>query len=245
MRFAVKFTYLAIALSLLIAAPAAAFAGDDEKPVAEDKEKLAPDATAQEKAEAQKTMTISEILKMQAEEPAPIENVPPKKVFNLEDHIYIEIEESLSAEDESSMDVEKTLDLNAKLTQLFELLIDGTSKEDALVNPNVDAEATMKREGEGKAEMKSSVKTKITAVIKDIKPNGNLVISAHNEKEVGENKQTITLTGVVSADAVSATNTVSSSAIADKKLIITGDGPVSDAAKRGFIQKLLDLVWPF
>jgi len=237
---------IVVVLGLLLASPAGVLlAGDEENVIEKDKEKLEPDATEAEKRDAQKEMTIAEILAASANESGAVEKVFKRRVFHINDIIFIEIDEKATADEKSSLDTERKLSANAAITEFLELINSSISKEDALANPEITLESTKKQENEGEVKHTSSLKTNIAATIKDVKPNGNLVISASSSITINENVQEITLTGTVSAESVSIDNRISSNAIAEKKIIITGDGPVSDAAKRGLIQRLFDLVWPF
>ena len=62
---------------------------------------------------------------------------------------------------------------------------------------------------------------------------------------MNEEKQIMRMTGIIRQQDVDARNTVDSSDVADLHLEYIGKGPISDASKRGVIQKVFDLIWPF
>ena len=56
---------------------------------------------------------------------------------------------------------------------------------------------------------------------------------------------TATIAAIVRQKDIDATNTVSSSAIADAQITYTGNGATSQATKKGWLGKVIDVVWPF
>jgi flagellar L-ring protein precursor FlgH len=79
----------------------------------------------------------------------------------------------------------------------------------------------------------------------DVKPNGNLVLSATKHVKMDEEEQYFTLTGVCRAEDVTADNTILSTQLENLDFVKTTKGAVHDTAKRGFIPKLLDTLNPF
>ena len=55
----------------------------------------------------------------------------------------------------------------------------------------------------------------------------------------------ITLTGMVSPEDVTPENTVYSYDVADVDIRYESKGPIADANRRGWAQKVLDRLWPF
>ena len=55
----------------------------------------------------------------------------------------------------------------------------------------------------------------------------------------------ITLTGVCRKEDVTADNTILSTQIADKNIVVANEGALRAASSRGWIPKLIDLIKPF
>lgn len=99
--------------------------------------------------------------------------------------------------------------------------------------------------GEGTAEREDTLRARLAAEIVEIKPNGNLVIEARSRITKSRETTMITLTGIVSPEDVTPENTIYSYDVADVDIRYESKGPVTDANRRGWAQKLLDKLWPF
>ncbi len=85
----------------------------------------------------------------------------------------------------------------------------------------------------------------ITARVMDVMPNGNLAIEGKREIYVNNEKKEILLQGVVRPKDIAFDNTISSTQIADAKVIYTGIGVVGEKQRPGWGARLFDFVWPF
>ncbi len=92
---------------------------------------------------------------------------------------------------------------------------------------------------------RESIKFRIAARIVDIRPNGNIVLEAHqtirNNNEVWE----ASLTGVARREDVLPDNTVLSQNVAELNIHKREKGHVRDAYKRGWLLRFFDYVRPF
>lgn len=99
--------------------------------------------------------------------------------------------------------------------------------------------------GEGTADRKDALRTRLAAEIVEVKPNGNLVIEAKSRFTKSREKTVITLSGTVRPQDVSPENSVYSYNIADLDINYESAGPVADATRRGWLMRLIDKLWPF
>jgi flagellar L-ring protein precursor FlgH len=76
-------------------------------------------------------------------------------------------------------------------------------------------------------------------------PNGYLAIEGKREIYVNNEKKEILLQGVVRPRDIAYDNTISSTQIADAKVIYTGVGVVAEKQRPGWAARLFDFVWPF
>jgi flagellar L-ring protein precursor FlgH len=100
---------------------------------------------------------------------------------------------------------------------------------------------------EGKSDYKDerSIEDRITAVVEDIHPNGNLVVIGSLSRDVNGDKQTIQVSGIVRPSDISYDNVVSSSQVANFQLVALSEGATADYTKPGWLGKILNAVWPF
>lgn len=130
------------------------------------------------------------------------------------------------------------------------LLIDGDQNKIEHVIPNVpdvSLGASSNKSVSGKADYKDerSIEDRITVVVQDIHPNGNLVVIGTRTRDISGDKQTIQVSGVVRPSDISYDNTVRSEQIADFTLVSLSDGPTKDYNQPGWLGKFLDFIWPF
>lgn len=97
--------------------------------------------------------------------------------------------------------------------------------------------------GSGNSTNTSSVSAKVSVVVKEVLPNGNMLIEGVRWVKVNKEETNITFTGIVRRDDVRADNTVASENVAEAKITNTSKGLVAERQRKGFITKLLD--WLF
>lgn len=99
--------------------------------------------------------------------------------------------------------------------------------------------------GEGDYAQSGEIKATITGRVIDVLANGNLVIEARRQLSFNNDTKTIVISGIVRYDDVRSDNSVLSEKIHNFQVGIDGEGPLTRAQQRGFLGRLLDLIWPF
>lgn len=99
--------------------------------------------------------------------------------------------------------------------------------------------------GKGTVARDSKFTTTIAARVKEVLPNGDMVIEASKIVEVNREKQTVTLSGIVRSRDISTDNVVLSSDVADLKVLLSGKGFVADANRPGWLFRILQKLAPF
>lgn len=112
---------------------------------------------------------------------------------------------------------------------------------------NIGEGATSNKTLDGKSENKDEreVTDKITVIVEDVQPNGNLVIIGKIQRSIGGDKQIIKVSGIVRPSDISYGNTVKSERIANFNLFIENEGVSDTYTKVGWVGKILDFIWPF
>jgi len=85
----------------------------------------------------------------------------------------------------------------------------------------------------------------LSARIIQVLPNGNLVLRGSQEILVNNERQYITIQGVVRPHDITNNNTVLSTYIADARIDYTGQGDLSRKQREGWLSRFFDTVWPF
>jgi len=168
---------------------------------------------------------------------------------SLGDIIIVKIVESSSATNSNSTKTSKTSNYNSGITSLMGLPLNlgmnNFLKKGNPFDPTVSAQTGNSFTGSGAKKKSDSVSATIAARIVDILPSGNLVIEGNREILVDQEKQTISVKGIIRQKDIDANNTVLSTAIADAQITYTGKGILSDANRKGWLSSVIDWVWPF
>lgn len=83
----------------------------------------------------------------------------------------------------------------------------------------------------------------IAVVVKQVLPNGNLLVEGHRSVGINAETQNITLTGVVRPQDVSFSNTIQSALVADAQIKFDGKGPVGDKQHEGIITRIFKVLF--
>jgi flagellar L-ring protein precursor FlgH len=113
--------------------------------------------------------------------------------------------------------------------------------------PSVGVAADSKRSLDGKSDYKDErkIEDRVTVIVEDIHPNGNLVVVGTRMREISGDKQTIQVSGIVRPSDISYDNTVRSEQVANFQLVSISDGPTKDFTTPGWFSKFMGWIWPF
>ncbi len=164
------------------------------------------------------------------------------KARHVNDLITISVVESTSAESSANAQTNRSSSVALGAPNLFGA--EGiTSKVpfDKLVTTN----SGQQFKGDGSTQRSGSVSTTLSGHVKDVLPNGNMVIEAVKEVKVNNERQVLRLFGVVRPMDVAPNNVVSSAAISNLLLQVDGKGELSDSIKQAWLFRILTKVWPF
>jgi flagellar L-ring protein precursor FlgH len=111
------------------------------------------------------------------------------------------------------------------------------------VKVDVDSSKSLSGKSDYKDERK--IEDRITVVVVDIHPNGNLLVMGTRTREVNGDSQTIQVSGIVRPRDISFDNTIRSEQVANFQMIAVNEGVTKDFTKPGWLGKFLDKIWPF
>ena len=115
----------------------------------------------------------------------------------------------------------------------------------ATVSPGVDYDRTSALTGDGAVNRAEQVTFRLSARVVGVEPNGNLVIAGYQQTQVSDEVRYLTVSGVIRAQDITRTNTVSYEKIADANLSYLSQGEAMAGIKRGMVPKVLEKVLPF
>lgn len=103
--------------------------------------------------------------------------------------------------------------------------------------------------GTANYEKTGTFSARMTAVVIDTLPNGNLVVSGRREIRVDQEVKVIEFSGIVRRFDIASDNSVQSELVADARVNYSGNGPMTRATNRhglgGFLHDALAWLWPF
>ncbi|MBI1382962.1 MAG: hypothetical protein GC161_17975 [Planctomycetaceae bacterium] len=115
--------------------------------------------------------------------------------------------------------------------------------------PQVAASSTDEFSGSANYSKRGTFNTRLTAMVVDALPNGNLVINGRRELRVDNEVKLIEFSGVVRRYDVASDNSIQSSLVADAKVVYLGEGPMTNSTNRrgigGWFHSLISWLWPF
>ena len=159
------------------------------------------------------------------------------------DLLTVLISENLDLKNEETSNLTKGTSLDYKLTS-FDLK---PGVFDPL--PNITASSQDDFNGTATYEKKGEFKARLTAIVVDVLPNGNLVISGRREVRIDHELKLIEFSGIVRRFDVKADNSVQSEFVAEARVSYTGSGPLTESTNRygvgGFIHSMISWIWPF
>ena len=161
------------------------------------------------------------------------------------DIVTIIVREYAQSKDYGSTQTEKSSSFSSIIKSIFGLK-DDVSDLTGLKDPTniLDVSGTGKFKGKGQIEQTSSLKTKVTAVVTEVLPNGNLVVEGRRTIIINGEKKIIGIRGIVRPQDIGPNNTVSSEALADAEIVYEGKGVVSKSQSPGLFTRLLLWLWP-
>jgi len=100
-------------------------------------------------------------------------------------------------------------------------------------------------QGNGTTSRSGALTGYLTASVVTVLPNGNLRIVGSREVTVNNERQIMTLAGVVRSRDVSPDNVVLSTFIADAHIFYSGSGVINEKQQPGWMARIIEGVWPF
>jgi flagellar L-ring protein precursor FlgH len=169
------------------------------------------------------------------------------KAQRIGDIVTINIVETSKASKAANTATGRSNSVNSSVDALF-----GFEEEGKLPTPGglnlmkgVNLSSSSKFSGTGSTSRNENITAKISARIIQVLPNNNLVIRGSQEILVNNEKQYITVQGVVRPADIATDNSVLSTYLADARIEYTGQGDISNKQKQGWLSRAIDAIWPF
>jgi flagellar L-ring protein precursor FlgH len=166
-----------------------------------------------------------------------------RKALRVGDIVTISIVENAKANNTADTDLSRTSSINASLSNFF-----GKEKFLKLFKLGSDlitSSSDNSHKGAGTTTREGQLTATVTAIVREVLPNGNLIIQGTRAVAVNHEEQYITITGVIRPEDVNRDNVVLSTQVADANISIGGTGVVADKQRSGWGTWIFDFLWPF
>ena len=99
--------------------------------------------------------------------------------------------------------------------------------------------------GQGSVDRREKIQLSIAAVVTEVLPNGNLMISGSQEVRVNFELRVLNIAGIVRPRDISQDNTIAYDKIAEARISYGGRGRLTEVQQPGWGQQVYDIVAPF
>jgi len=113
--------------------------------------------------------------------------------------------------------------------------------------PGFTMGADSSNEMKSKADFKDerSFVDRVTVVVIDILPNGNLVVIGTRDRNIAGDVQTIEVGGIVRPSDIAFDNTVKSEQVANFRIVTKNSGVSAPYTTPGWLSQIFDVLWPW
>ena len=112
-------------------------------------------------------------------------------------------------------------------------------------SPAVGASSVSNFVSTGETKQETSLTTTVAARVIRMLPGKVMQVEGARQIRINAETQILVVRGLVRQRDIDSKNTVPSSALADAKIEVYGQGMLSDKQRAGWLSRLLDNVWPF
>jgi flagellar L-ring protein precursor FlgH len=109
----------------------------------------------------------------------------------------------------------------------------------------VNLGSTGAQTGSGSVNRSETINLTLAALVSQVMPNGNLVISGHQQVRVNDELRDLQISGVVRTEDITSDNTVNLAQIAEARIAYGGKGEITNMQEPRYGEQLFDILMPF
>ncbi len=147
------------------------------------------------------------------------------------------------------------IEIDERSVATFAASTNSAKSDSTAVNPNVltgfltqlfgplSNSASSTVSGQGDTSQNSRMSATMSAVVKDVLPNGTMIIEGSRSLVTNKETQTFVLSGMIRGVDITPRNTIPSSKIAEAEIRMEGKGQIQERQRKGILTTILD--WLF
>ena len=159
--------------------------------------------------------------------------------------VVVEMDDRASLQSSLSRNRNSSADMNVDALFGLPEWANGVLPGGASLSPGVDYSRGSSLDGSGAMNRAESIAFTLAARVVAMEPNGNLVIQGYQQTRVSNELRMLTVSGVIRAQDITRTNTVSYEKIAEAQISYLNTGDATSVPQQRVGQKVLDRVIPF
>lgn len=97
--------------------------------------------------------------------------------------------------------------------------------------------------GQGQTDQLGKMSARMSVMVKDVLPNGYLIVEGTRSLVTNKDTQTFVLSGIVRPADIASDNSVESSKIGDAHIEMQGKGQIADRQRKGLLTQILDWIF--
>ncbi|MBX3488414.1 flagellar basal body L-ring protein FlgH [Parvibaculum sp.] len=158
-------------------------------------------------------------------------------LINISDNAKVDNTTKRSRANAENASVDNLLGYESYLGKVLPNAVDNTN----LANLGSNSSST----GAGSVDRREKIELTVAAVVTQVLPNGNLVISGRQQVRVNFEVRELDVAGIVRPEDISNINTIQHTQIAEARIAYGGQGHISDVQQARYGQQLFDILMPF
>ncbi|MGP0058619.1 MAG: flagellar basal body L-ring protein FlgH [Beijerinckiaceae bacterium] len=119
-----------------------------------------------------------------------------------------------------------------------------SSNNTTQLNPTLDATSSSTTQGQGTIDRSEKIQLSVAAVVTDVMPNGNLIVSGSQEVRVNYELRILNIAGIVRPRDISKDNAIPYNKIAEARISYGGRGRVMEVQQPAVGQQIFDRFKP-
>ncbi len=156
-----------------------------------------------------------------------------RKALRVGDLLTIQLEEQTRSSKSSETSINKSTSKETPNLRVFGNLIRGHGLDNPL--NGIDDSTTFS--GGGESDQSNSLSGTITAVIKQVLPNGLMLVQGEKWLKLNRGEEYVRVSGLVRPEDVDGSNTIASWRLADARIAYSGTGELANSNKAGWLTR--------